>query len=71
MTKTIDKWQLTLRKDPPSFTVVVSDKPWRSHVLSKEETDNAPTDKTEQVTSGMKQSLSFQILSFFLNKFKQ
>ncbi len=29
---------------------------------SKEETDNAPTDKTEQVTSGMKQSLSFQIL---------
>ncbi len=29
---------------------------------SKEETDNTPTDKTEQVTSGMKQSLSFQIL---------
>ncbi len=28
---------------------------------SKEETDNTPTDKTEQVTSGMKQSLSFQI----------
>ncbi len=31
---------------------------------SKEETDNMLTDKTEQVTSGMKQSLSFQILSF-------
>ncbi len=28
----------------------------------KEETDNAPTDKTEQLTLGMKQSLSFQIL---------
>ncbi len=32
---------------------------------SKEDTNNTPTDKAEQVTSGMKQSLSFQILSFF------
>ncbi len=31
---------------------------------SKEDNDNAPTDKTEQVTLGMKQSLSLQILSF-------
>ncbi len=31
---------------------------------SKEETDNMLPDKTEQVTSGMKQSFSFQILSF-------
>ncbi len=36
---------------------------------SKEETDNTLTDKTEQVTSGMKQGLSFQILSF-VKKFK-
>ncbi len=32
---------------------------------SKKETDNVPTDKTEQVTCGMKQSLSLQILYFF------
>ncbi len=32
----------------------VTNTPW-----SKEETDNAPTDKTEQVTLGMKQSLKF------------
>ncbi len=31
---------------------------------SKEKTDNASTDKTEQVTLGMKLSLSFQIWSF-------
>ncbi len=37
---------------------------------SKEKVDNTPTDKTEQVTFGMKQSLSFQILSFF-KKFKK
>ncbi len=37
---------------------------------SKEETDNVPTDKTEQVTLGMKQSLSFKMLSFFY-KFQQ
>ncbi len=41
-----------------------------SHVVknisrSKEETDNALMDKTEQVTLGMKQSLHLQILSFF------
>ncbi len=35
-----------------------------------EKTNNTPTDKTEQVTSGMKQSLSFQILWLF-KKFKQ
>ncbi len=33
---------------------------------SNEETGNTPRDKTEQVTSGMKQSLSFQMLTFFL-----
>ncbi len=32
---------------------------------STEETENGLTDKTEQVTFGMKGSLSFQILSFF------
>ncbi len=41
-----------------------------SHVVkntlqSKEETDNTPTDNTEQLTSGMKQSLRLQVLSFF------
>ncbi len=41
----------------------MSDKPWPKNTSRrKEETDNAPTDKTEQVTFGMKQSLSFQIL---------
>ncbi len=33
--------------------------------LTKEESDNALMDKTEQVTLGMKQSLYFHILSFF------
>ncbi len=37
---------------------------------SKEETDNTLIDKTEQVTSGMKQGCSFQILRLF-KKFKQ
>ncbi len=37
---------------------------------AKKDTDNAPTNKIEQVTSGMKQSRSFQILSF-CKKFKQ
>ncbi len=37
----------------------------KNALRSKEETDNTPTDKTEQVTLGIKQSLSFQILSFF------
>ncbi len=32
--------------------------------LSKEETDNTPTDKKEQVAFGMKQSLSFKIVVF-------
>ncbi len=36
----------------------------------KEKTNNRPTDKREQVTSGTKQSLSFQILRLF-KKFKQ
>ncbi len=48
----------------------MSNKPCRSQAVentlqNKEETDNAPTDKTEQVTSGIKQSLSFQMLSYF------
>ncbi len=33
---------------------------------STEKTDNVRTDKTEQVTFGMKQCLSFQIFFFFL-----
>ncbi len=42
-----------------------------THVLplNKEETDNTPTDKIEQVTFGVKQGLSFEMLSFF-KKFK-
>ncbi len=53
-------------KDQPSLvTVATSIKPWHSHVVknisqSKEETENMLTDKTKQVTSGMKQSLAFQ-----------
>ncbi len=35
---------------------------------SKQKTDNAPTDKTERVTSAMKQGLSFQILSIFFKE---
>ncbi len=37
---------------------------------SKEEDDNMPIEKTEHVTFGMKQSLSFQFLAFF-KKIKQ
>ncbi len=53
----------------------MSDKPCHSHAThhvlthtlwSKKKTDNAPIDNTEQVTLGMKQSLSYQILYFFL-----
>ncbi len=51
----------------------MSDKPWHSQrntsvkntSRSKEEIDNALTDKTEQVTLRMKQSFSFQIFFFF------
>lgn len=52
---------MTLHKVPPSLvTVATSDKPCHSHATrshavkntsqSKEETDNEPSDKTEQVT---------------------
>ncbi len=64
----LKKKTLTLCKDPPPIvTVAVSDEPWRSHAVknasqSKDNTDNTPTDKTEQLTFGMKQSLSFQIV---------
>ncbi len=37
---------------------------------SKEETDNVPKNKTEQVTSDIKLILNFYILSYF-KKFKQ
>ncbi len=51
-------------------TVAMSDKQCCSHMFScskntlrsKEETDNAPRDKAEQLTFGIKQSLSFQSL---------
>ncbi len=42
----------------------------KNTLWSKEKTDDAPTDKTEQVTFGVKQNLSFRILAF-LNKFQQ
>lgn len=70
---------LAVRKDPnPFVTVATSDKTCRSHTVKntsqrKEQTDNAPTDQKEQVTSSVKQILSLQILSlffFFLKKFK-
>ncbi len=75
--------KLTVHKNLPSVvTAATSEKPRLSHITnhiltqskihrkSKEETDNVPTDETEQVTSDMKQGLSFQMLSFF-KKFKQ
>ncbi len=34
---------------------------------SKEETENTPTDKTEEVIFGMKQNLSSKMLSFLRN----
>ncbi len=66
----------------PIVTVTMTDKDSHytscSHAVkntsqSKEETDNTPTEKTEQVTADMKQglrTLSFSIESF-LKKFKQ
>ncbi len=42
----------------------------KNTLRSKYDTDSAPTDKTELVTFGMKQSVSFQILKFG-NKFQQ
>ncbi len=47
---------------PPLVTVAMTDKQCRSHTLknmlqSKEETDNTPKEKTEQVTSDMEQDL--------------
>ncbi len=67
--------QLTVRKTrPPLVTVAMTDKTMPlshytscSHAVkntlqSKEETDNTPTEKTEQVTSNMKQGL--RTLSF-------
>ena len=69
--------QLTIRKDlPPLVTVAMSDKPRRSHTLpcshamkntlwSREDTDKVLTDRTDQVTFDMKQSVNFQIWNFF------
>ncbi len=37
----------------------------KNTLQSKEEIDNAPTDKTEQIRLGMKQSLSFTFFYFF------
>ncbi len=78
--------RIDLLQRPPSPLVIVamSDKPWCSHAthhfLTEWKihcrakvlfgTDNVPTDTTEQVTSGMKQSLSFQIF-FIFKKLKQ
>ncbi len=63
-------WIDPLQRPPPPVTFAMSNKPWRSHTThhvcshivkntlwSKEETD-----KTEQVTSKMKQGLRFQIM---------
>ncbi len=57
-----------LQRPAPLVTVATSDMPHITFLFtrSKEKTDNAPTDKIEQVTSSMKHSLSFQILSYFL-----
>ncbi len=71
-TLTSHNWPFTKTFIPVS----TSDK--RSHAThhvkntsrSEEKTDSMPTDKTEQVTLDMKQSLSFQIWAFF-KKFKQ
>ncbi len=65
--------ELTVRKTrPPLVTVAMPDIQCRSHTTrshavkntsqSKEETDSTLTEKTEQVTSGMKQGL--RTLSF-------
>ncbi len=52
---------------PPSLvTVAIAEKPHYTS-WSKEKTDNLPTDKTEQVTSDMKQ----MFIHNFLKKFKQ
>ncbi len=56
---------------PSPVTVAMSDTSC-SHAVkitlwSKEKTDNAQTDKTEQVTLGIKQRLSFKTLSFLRN----
>ncbi len=67
--------ELTPCKNPPTLvTVAMSDKPCRSHIThhvltQKKKTDNIPNNKTEQVTSGMKQGLrilSVQIFYLFL-----
>ncbi len=59
-------FQLTLRKThPPLVTISMTEKQThytRSHAVknisqSKEDTDNTPTEKTEQFTSDMKQGL--------------
>ncbi len=66
--------ELTVRKTcPPLVTVAMPDIQCRSHTTrshavkntsqSKEETNNTLTEKTEQVTSGMKQGL--RTLSFY------
>ncbi len=41
------------------------------HAGEKYTAENVPTDKTEQLTLGMKQSLSFQMFSLFYFLFKQ
>ncbi len=61
---------------PPLVINATTDKPCHFHAHTscshamkntlwrEEDTDNMPTDKTEQVTFSMKQSLSFQMWSF-------
>ncbi len=74
----LDHVQTIAKTHPPLVTVAMSDMPLSLHTScshtvkntsrSKDETNNMLTDKinkTDQVTSGMKQGLSFQIVSFF------
>ncbi len=69
----VNELSFAVRKTrPPLVTVAMPDIQCRSHTTrshavkntsqSKEETDKTPTEKTEQVTSGMKQGL--RTLSF-------
>ncbi len=55
------------QRPTPFVTVAVSDKQCRSHTTHRShavKTENTPTDKTEQVTSGMKQDCAFEFCHF-------
>ncbi len=70
---TIDPWQKPARlsyccyvhTSHATLTLHTMFSRCKNILQSKEETDNTPTDKTEQVTTGIKQGPDFQMLSFF------